>query len=351
MPRVNPREGGFTLVELLVVIAIIGILVALLLPAVQSAREAARRSSCVNNLKQIGAACLLYENAQGNLPHGGFHRNSGANDTQQLWTTSSWGIEILPYLEEAPLHDQYSFEGPNSFYTDDPTIPNDNLAASQTFISIYICPTDSFANELVTPPSSPRAPGLNGEQLAPSTYKAVAGVVDPDVTGDVVYFDRRYAGNPWAAQQRNKFLRGPITISGEGYDMAPVEVAKIVDGLSKTAMVGEYHTRTLGTLRKAMWSSGWRYHSMGHMIPGSQYRLPDLQQCACLLANGEDEDPNCNNDNIKWWCYRSFASLHPGGVINFVYCDGSVTGVSEDVADEVYLLLGSIAGGLDNRGI
>src|SRR4051794_21681889 len=95
------RSIGFTLVELLVVIAIIGILVALLLPAIQAAREAARRSQCQNHLKQLGLACLNYESAKKRLPQGFISQPSGV----EAW---AWSTFILPYIEEQALYDRLS---------------------------------------------------------------------------------------------------------------------------------------------------------------------------------------------------------------------------------------------------
>jgi prepilin-type N-terminal cleavage/methylation domain-containing protein len=97
-------KRGFTLVELLVVIAIIGILVAMLLPAVQAAREAARRSQCTNNLKQLSLAMLTYHQAVGKFPPPGISSNQ-----------VSWLVLILPYLEQKPLHDQFDFNQGNVY--------------------------------------------------------------------------------------------------------------------------------------------------------------------------------------------------------------------------------------------
>ncbi len=318
---------GFTLVELLVVIAIIGILVALLLPAVQAAREAARRMQCTNNLKQMALAALNYENSYGELPPGEMARG----DDENRWNVSTgWAIELLPFMENQPLYDQFDFTGTKSYKA-----PN-NVQASQTFVDGFLCPTDTFTVELVQPQ------GETG-QFAPTTYKAVSGVIDQTRTGGFpVYWDRRYGGQAAINKLKDySALRGPLPASGADYPLKPTKIAQITDGTSKTALVGEYHTLTSADIRKSVWGSSWRYHSKGHLMSGSLFRLPDLDQCVAT-------SPAIYGNEGPFLCFRTFATAHAGGVMNFALCDGSVSGVNQDIGDDVFLLLGSIAGGLDN---
>ena len=110
--RIKSKRAGFTLVELLVVIAIIGILVALLLPAVSAAREAARKMSCSNNLKQIGLAMRTYHNTYGALPHNGMYSWTRQTNNGQTWHGSSHGspwVRLLPFLEQDPLYKAFNF--------------------------------------------------------------------------------------------------------------------------------------------------------------------------------------------------------------------------------------------------
>src|SRR2546423_3619997 len=170
------RSRGFTLVELLVVIAIIGVLVALLLPAVQAAREAARRMQCSNNLKQIGLALQNHYDAMKVFPPGQIHTTTSGEPY-----TTTWGIELLTYLEQANLQARYD-------KTQQPTVPN-NVLVLQTRIKPYICPSDLNTTKLEMPPIG----SMINTPLAPSSYKAMAGATpsgfSPATSIDGYFFD------------------------------------------------------------------------------------------------------------------------------------------------------------------
>lgn len=328
---IKNRQGGrgFTLVELLVVIAIIGVLVALLLPAVQAAREAARRMQCQNNLKQIGLAALTYESAKKELPPGCV----AVDDDENRWNVrEGWAAVILPFLELGNVADQFDWS--KSYKA------TMNIRVAQNYLNSFICPTDTFGNQLVVPQGENEAANIGG--FAPSTYKAVSGVIDlTKSSNSPTWWDRRYGSNNPAILEDHPLLRGPLTATGPNYMLQPVRLQEITDGTSNTVMVGEYHTLTDTDVRKSVWGSGFRYHSKAHMVRGSLFRIPDLDQCSQLASQIYD-------DTGSFLCFRTFASLHAGGIINFVSCDGSVLAVSEDIDDEVYLNYGSIGGGLDN---
>ena len=164
----QPKSRAFTLVELLVVIAIIGILVALLLPAVQAAREAARRAKCVNNLKNIAIGLQNYASARGKLPGGTYYDPSGVF-TPPLQHT--WAAAIFPYIEEDSLF--------ASFNTKVPIYSPANKTAAETPISIYICPSDPLST---TPLLTNRAwANIINPASAPGLwYVACSGPTAPD---------------------------------------------------------------------------------------------------------------------------------------------------------------------------
>ena len=141
MPARVRRRQGFTLVELLVVIAIIGILVALLLPAVQAARDAARRSQCQNNLKQLGLAVLSFEAANRVFPEGSYHIRPLAANPENHFT--NWAILTLPFYEEQALFDAYD----NDLYNSHP----DNRPVLRTPLTIHKCPADADVDALLVP--------------------------------------------------------------------------------------------------------------------------------------------------------------------------------------------------------
>lgn len=332
------RNRAFTLVELLVVIAIIGVLVAMLLPAVQSAREAARRAQCQSNMRQSGLAVQTYVSThQGELPTGGITNGPCCNAKSE----ESWTILILPHIEQQALYDQYQFDEIN-------TAP-ENGPVRQTPVPAFICPSDLGTNELVMPGSGP---GANLE-FARGSYRAVTGRGGEDPRSGVrIYWDS-HAGTSARPDWRgampttvnttlfNQTTAGAPASALKDFVIDPTRVEQIVDGLSNTLLVGERHSvvsaggsecsAILDSVRRqTLWAYTYTSYNKSQVTALSGTILPDT--CRCFITTGEGEA-----------CKRGWGALHPGG-LHFVLCDGSVRFVSENVDMELLAGLATIAG-------
>ncbi len=231
MLRKRATRRGFTLVELLVVIAIIGILVALLLPAVQAAREAGRRSSCGNNLKQLGLAMHTYNDAKKMFPPG------GANDqTTNGWGTagpgglawgSSWNVYILPQLEQSAIFDRYDFSGGSGWGT---------AAGFNTFrlhnvnLNVFQCPSKPWQNWWCKSPPTQTVPtgftaNPTNRQMA-TTYPGIAGAAN----GTIFNYNE---------QRQTSGIYGIYSSAGILFANSAVTFSGISDGTSNTMIIGE----------------------------------------------------------------------------------------------------------------
>jgi prepilin-type N-terminal cleavage/methylation domain-containing protein/prepilin-type processing-associated H-X9-DG protein len=272
LPSVRRLRRAFTLIELLVVIAIIAILIGLLLPAVQKVREAAARTQCTNNLKQIGLAMHNYHDVNARLPYADTRKGSS-------YDYASWAVEMLPYIEQQNLYNQ--FPQPLASVS----IQNVPPAVLATPVKTYLCP--SRRSGAVTP-----APSVNG---------IVSGTVaDYAVSlGDDSY-------------QTGAF---PLA-SG-----VCVNFNQITDGLSNTFMVGEKQV-PLNNFGSAAYGDLCIFGS-DHMTVGRQAGARYLLAQSPYQTTGVGGVPSNNGTWI-------FGSCHPG-VVNFVFCDGSVHGLSTSV--------------------
>jgi type II secretory pathway pseudopilin PulG len=302
---------------LLVVIAIIGILVALLLPAVQAAREAARRMSCSNNLKQVGLALHNYHDTYNVFPPGGINCRNWPSSNCGTFNgngphLTTWTIAILPFIEQQPLADQYFQELPNE--------APENMPVVQTFVQTYLCPSDVGGNQLDRPASGPRQ-----HDYAPGSYRAVSGLV-PD------------PGPNWWDEGNTQDLRfrGVMQTVFDSHTTSNT-MADIKDGTSMTNMVGEYHTTTTNT-RRTFWGYAYTSYNQSGACPSCgphMFGLPDFSKCSARSAGW----PDGNNS-----CKRAFASLHPGS-IGFCRADGSVRSVNANMDLDIFGAMASIAGG------
>lgn len=306
------RPRGFTLVELLVVIAIIGILVALLLPAIQAAREAARRSQCTNNLKQIGLAMLNYESVRKGFPQ-----------SRTLCYHSSWAAEIWPYLEEGTVSSQYDSQK---------TWWLQPVSVRQAQVASYLCPSRRQPSQLSVLGQDDRGSGATGINGALSDYAGSAGTgFNLSNTKSRDYFYKHptnsegLADGLILAHPDGKINCGGSAGSNDvGWlfkgEKPYVTLSKILDGSSKTFLVGEKHVPEYGF--------GYFANPPDKSISvfdSSIYNPDDYRVVtrhagsAYPLATSPAEDVNIN-----------FGSSHPG-VCQFVFADGHVVAVSTSV--------------------
>ncbi len=304
------------------VIAIIGILVALLLPAVQAAREAARRTQCGNNLKQLGLALHNYHTSVGTFPPGSLTlvRATGSDGTDdENWT--NWAVAILPYLEQQPLYDQYRQDLPNRHA--------ENADVLGTPLPVMTCPSDAPIDAISAMLHGP----LDLAPAAPGSYRAMTGVLFQDNTGKWFTWTVYPATEGTPPLDNNRRFRGALHVVGLS-TLTCESVATIRDGTSNSLMVGEYHAAS-GNVNdfRALWASSWRMHSQGEALADSLLRQGDLNRCLDTITGG-----------YTWRCYRQFASQHDGGA-QFLFCDGSVRFLGQHLDGRLYEDLATIAGG------
>jgi prepilin-type N-terminal cleavage/methylation domain-containing protein/prepilin-type processing-associated H-X9-DG protein len=326
--KVDTRHKAFTLVELLVVIAIIGILVALLLPAIQAAREAARRSQCTNNLKQMALAGLNHHDQKGVFPPGCVMSVGGASGTASY--TTGWTREIMPYSEDTALRELYD---PSIAITANtpPTDPKVIKAKQfrETAVPLYTCPSD-FPMELGLPESGPGT----GVMFMSGSYRGNAGRGDGFVTW---YLYEELPSVSAVPPNVNKGWRGPmhaILAQGatppSGYVLRLEKIKDIVDGTSKTLFIGE--STNVVTARRTFWAYTWGNYLLSQPTPYAPTLLGDFKKCVAAGTYGTSNRA----------CHSGWFSNHSGGM-NAAMCDGSVSLLAFDIDLETFASMGSIA--------
>lgn len=294
------RKHAFTLVELLVVIAIIGVLVGLLLPAVQAAREAARRMSCGNNLKQVGLGLHMHHDTFNKLPAAyGFNQQANAANWRKAW---GWGARILPFIEQTAIYEQLQV-GSKEF---DQVMPGNNsatwpalpLEAMRTVIPTYRCPSD-VSPDINTSTDFCHSGGPDDTKPATTNYVGVYA----------------FQFSNWNAGGAPPKTHGALQFQdGNNFN-------SIQDGLSNTLMVGE---------------RGWEHDAgywvgVGNTNSEDAWSSPKVVGRVFLLKM---------NGPLVGRYYSSFSSYHQGGA-HFLFADGSVHFLTDSIESD---------DGFDNAG-
>ena len=383
MRSYRSRPLGFTLIELLVVIAIIGVLIALLLPAVQQAREAARRNTCTNNLKQIGLACHNYLDTYKMFPIAQAHPINLVNGHPQ--GAFSAQTFILPFMDQGQLYDQINFQrrAPDLLPSSGTYFQQPNITAARTKIASYVCPSE--AKELFGSSTCFQHGNLS-YAMNYGWSRAAAGMETN--TRNLGGWTRIGPSNGAVS------LQSTTTTIWQAYPPAPdcrVSGKNTPDGFARTALASERcigedsnsftlkdkrrsllydgtnYSGTSGTLRQ-MWNSCKQQQqptsSAYSSLKGGSWMLTGpFQQVdrSCATTYQHVMTPNFNGGCDFWYAFVNWpcddlewgdaaGSDHPGGV-NVLMCDGSVQFASNNVSEVVWWGLGSRDGMESNNSL
>jgi prepilin-type N-terminal cleavage/methylation domain-containing protein/prepilin-type processing-associated H-X9-DG protein len=330
------RRTAFTLIELLVVISIIAILLFLLLPAVQKVREAASRTKCVNNLKQLALACHDYHSATGALPYGRKY---------DIWDTYTWTQLVLPYLEQDAVYRGYwtlgqtgfrqQYPGPNGPIGDDARLRE----ARTTVLPMFLCPSDRgpMGNELNTGPYG----------FIRGNYRGCVG------SGDMYGAAVDTTSGPWGVGTFG-VVSGQSIDPGAAVPTRGVPVTSVSDGTSNTLLFSEGLVPTVtgwgGPLGEIIYGNMGGALFSAALTPNTS--APDRVVGPCPHDQGDTvyREPCLTLGGNAWWtpsaarAHAAARSRHPGGV-NAALADGSVRFVSDSIDQGVWRALGTRAGG------
>jgi prepilin-type N-terminal cleavage/methylation domain-containing protein/prepilin-type processing-associated H-X9-DG protein len=362
----SQTRRGFTLIELLVVIAIIAILISLLLPAVQSAREAARRAQCINNLKQIGLGMHNYHTANGSFPLGGTVAPAYSNTYTTQWGTWSAHALMLGYMEQQPLYNAANFSWATVMGPGWPI----NYTVSQSQVSIFLCPSDNLA-----PSPVPRDSGspigwnqwsgrLNNYFASVGTTTAYQGALDTtgvftqaghvygvrqviDGTSNTIAFAEALVG-PDSGFYQTKLSEGIFRIGTNVSPSSSAGGSSLYDvSTNPTAVLKDMQTCQLaaeklpgsgqGSINEddkgARWSpDDGGFSLINTVVPPSSPQY-SFACCAFQLYYGCDDG-----------AFENVNSMHPGGA-NVLFADGSVHFIKSSIAIKTWWALGTKAGG------
>lgn len=348
------QTRGFTLVELLVVIAIIGILVALLLPAIQAAREAARRSQCKNNLKQLALGCLNHHDVQKHFPSGGWgwYWVGDADRGYGKRQPGGWIYNSLTFLEEQALHDVGKDGSLDRPLTPELIAVRDKVVMAP--LTIVTCPSRRISRDYpcsfgvgtnlynsATPLTAGKSDyaANSGTRWVETVWNAspAANEFPPDYPSEQTFDE---AGNRWWIDKvmTDERARGVREINGIMYQRSQVSFRQITDGTSKTYLCGEkalqtgdYETGTNGGDNET-WCTGFNNDNFRRTASGNNVLALNS------LVPEQDAPVLSNNHN------QAFGSPHSGGM-NMAFCDGSIHTVSYDVDWQIHRDMGDRADG------
>jgi prepilin-type N-terminal cleavage/methylation domain-containing protein/prepilin-type processing-associated H-X9-DG protein len=303
MTRISQRRG-FTLIELLVVIAIIAVLIALLLPAVQSAREAARRIQCTNNLKQLGLACANYESTNGCFPGGQYNTvDFYSGSTRENFSVL---VRLAPFMEQGNAYNvaNYSFRALNP----------ENLTVAGIGINSLWCPSDGTVSQLLTIDANlndnPDGYGLGYTALPPGNWKQAY----TSYRGNQGLWGLRILTNASTYSQRIASMSGTI------YGQSAVTIGGITDGTSNTILMTEEGHGLIDPATRNYfnpWNSAYYADTLSHAF----YPI-NPQRKNIGTPDSSDYDPD--------YVAMAVSSFHPGGA-NVVFCDGSVHFIKDTI--------------------
>jgi prepilin-type N-terminal cleavage/methylation domain-containing protein len=319
----RPKWRGFTLIELLVVIAIIAILIALLLPAVQQAREAARRTQCKNNLKQLGLACHNYHDTFGQFPQNYDGRPvsemTGGN-WQQGYGDFGWIVMALPYLDQAPLYNQFNFSDRSGSGGSFGWTSQQNTNAASTIIPALMCPSNPQPNKVSVDVAGCSGGGtFNNTQVGRSDYCGNLGFIAGDWRSCLV----QDGGNipltkggeavgivldAWGEGNSQNYLQ---SMNGVFSFMGSAKIRDVTDGTSNTIMIMEDHhwaagkTQPQNYARDIGWASPMQVSTAANLV-NQGYGYNDPHKC------------------------HGISSTHVGGA-HLLMCDGAVRFLSENI--------------------
>jgi prepilin-type N-terminal cleavage/methylation domain-containing protein/prepilin-type processing-associated H-X9-DG protein len=347
-------KRGFTLIELLVVIAIIAVLIGLLLPAVQAAREAARRAQCVNNLKQLGLATHNYHDANNSFPMA--TSRALRNAAGESWNWNNWSAQalMLAYTEQAPLYNSINFSLPPITFDG---LQNANTTAYNTKVRLFLCPSESLAsvlpignNYMVSYGTTMTANDFDAYGLQPGTSGLYASIVAygvqhcTDGTSNTIAMGERIFGD------RTKTPKG---YRGNGVNNVPstyqgVDVTRFIDARTNIPAVLDFFNACTGVYNDPSHTATSNAYNNGGDVWGwgtpaftsfTTHVPPNSKRYGWASCRNGSQGAGVDNSHII-----NASSFHPGGA-NFVFGDGSVKFIKETIDMQTYWALGTKAGG------